>query len=38
MIRLAGLASGFRKKLREDDRQYAPFDYDYYKGQIQAAV
>ena len=38
MIRLAGLESGFRKKLREDDRQYAPFDYDYYKGQIQAAV
>jgi hypothetical protein len=38
MIRLAGLASGFRKKLREDDRQWQEFDYEYYKGQIQAAV
>ena len=38
MIRLAGLAKVFNKKLQEDDRQYAPFDYEYYKGQIQAAI
>ena len=37
MIRLAGLVTG-KKKIHEDDREYAEFDYEYYKGQIQAAI
>ena len=38
MIRLAGLAAGFRKKIQEDDRQWQEFDYKYYTGQIQAVT
>ena len=39
MIRLAGLASQFRKKvLKEDEAQYQPFDYKYYKGQVDASI
>ena len=41
MIRLAGLASGYRKKALkefEDNAQYQPFDYKYYKGQVEAAI
>jgi hypothetical protein len=36
MIRLTGLAKTFRKKLNE--AEYGPFDYDYYKGQVQAGI
>jgi hypothetical protein len=35
MIRLAGLVTG-KKKLHE--AEYAEFDYEYYKGQVQAAI
>mgnify|MGYP001223226995 CR=1 FL=1 len=37
MIRLAGLVTG-KKKVQEDNGQYAEFDYEYYKGQVQAAI
>jgi hypothetical protein len=41
MIRLSGIVSGFRKKsLKEfdDNAEYQPFDYKYYKGQVEAAI
>ena len=39
MIRLAGIATAFTKKVNEDNGpEYAEFDYEYYKGQIQAAI
>ncbi len=40
MIRLAGLAAGFRKRINEfdDNAQFQEFDYKYYKGQVQAAI
>ena len=38
MIRLTGIASGIRKKLHEENGQFAEFDYDYYKGQVTAGI
>jgi|TARA_R100000458_G_C8152127_1_gene159397 hypothetical protein len=39
MIRLAGLASQFRKKvIKENEAQYQPFDYKYYKDQVASAI
>tara|TARA_R100001015_G_C4550067_1_gene112123 strand:+ start:375 stop:674 length:300 start_codon:yes stop_codon:yes gene_type:complete len=36
MIKLLGIASKLKKKIHE--AEYMEFDYEYYKGQIQAAI
>ncbi len=38
MIRLTGIAQGFRKKNLKEEAQYQPFDFKYYKGQVEASI